>query len=83
MRSDIISMMATFFRMLIMEQWWVRFTIVAMVSVAAVAAPPLWQFPRDYGAHPEFNTEWWYITGHLVSDTHELFGFQLTFFRYK
>ena len=83
MRSDIISMMATFFRMLIMGQWWVRFTIVAMVSVAAVAAPPLWQFPRDYGAHPEFNTEWWYITGHLVSDTHELFGFQLTFFRYK
>ncbi len=40
-------------------------------------------FPRDRGAHPEFRTEWWYITGHAESvqpDSRE-FGFQLTFFR--
>ncbi|MDO9112536.1 MAG: lipocalin-like domain-containing protein [Polaromonas sp.] len=38
------------------------------------------QFPRDTGAHPDFRTEWWYITGHANSGTRE-FGFQLTFFR--
>lgn len=37
-------------------------------------------FPRDRGAHPDFKTEWWYITGHGLSGTRE-FGFQLTFFR--
>lgn len=40
-----------------------------------------WQFPRDHGAHPGYRTEWWYYTGHLVSDQGELFGYQLTFFR--
>jgi predicted secreted hydrolase len=38
------------------------------------------QFPRDHGAHPEFRTEWWYITGWLETDGNPL-GFQLTFFR--
>ncbi|MBC7446089.1 MAG: carotenoid 1,2-hydratase [Polaromonas sp.] len=40
-------------------------------------------FPRDRGAHPEFRTEWWYITGHAVSQAADArrFGFQLTFFR--
>jgi predicted secreted hydrolase len=37
-------------------------------------------FPRDFGAHPDFQTEWWYITGHAVADGREL-GFQVTFFR--
>ncbi len=37
-------------------------------------------FPRDRGSHPEFNTEWWYITGHCTSGA-RAFGFQLTFFR--
>jgi predicted secreted hydrolase len=38
------------------------------------------RFPHDFGAHPDFRTEWWYITGHVVSGARE-FGFQLTFFR--
>ena len=40
-------------------------------------------FPRDRGAHPEFRTEWWYITGHAESllPGQRSFGFQLTFFR--
>jgi predicted secreted hydrolase len=37
-------------------------------------------FPRDRGSHPDFRTEWWYITGHATSGK-RLFGFQLTFFR--
>lgn len=38
------------------------------------------QFPRDFGAHPGFRTEWWYITGHASAGA-RAFGFQLTFFR--
>jgi predicted secreted hydrolase len=39
-------------------------------------------FPRDYGAHPEYRTEWWYITGWVESDGIER-GFQITFFRIR
>jgi predicted secreted hydrolase len=35
------------------------------------------QFPRDHGAHPDFRTEWWYVTGWLDGPL----GFQVTFFR--
>lgn len=38
-------------------------------------------FPRDHGSHPDFRTEWWYVTGHLDGEKGERFGFQLTFFR--
>ena len=38
-------------------------------------------FPRDHGPHDDYQTEWWYVTGNLVSDTGERFGYQLTFFR--
>ena len=37
-------------------------------------------FPRDHGAHPEFRTEWWYVTGALDLPARDI-GFQLTFFR--
>ena len=39
------------------------------------------QFPRDHGSHGEYQTEWWYYTGHLKSKTGRRFGYQLTFFR--
>lgn len=39
------------------------------------------QFPRDFGSHPDFRTEWWYITGHATAGGGREFGFQLTFFR--
>jgi predicted secreted hydrolase len=46
------------------------------------AKPPyVWSFPRDFGDHPEYKTEWWYFTGNLDSPTGERFGYQLTFFR--
>jgi predicted secreted hydrolase len=38
-------------------------------------------FPRDYGSHPGFRTEWWYVTGWLQSAQREQLGFQVTFFR--
>jgi predicted secreted hydrolase len=37
-------------------------------------------FPRDHGAHPDFRTEWWYVTGALDTAQGDA-GFQLTFFR--
>ena len=39
--------------------------------------------PADYGSHPEFRTEWWYVTGWLSTDHGEPLGFQITFFRTK
>jgi predicted secreted hydrolase len=38
-------------------------------------------FPADYGSHPEYRTEWWYITGWLKTRGGESLGFQVTFFR--
>lgn len=40
-----------------------------------------WQFPQDFGAHPGYQTEWWYYTGNLATPEGRPFGFQLTFFR--
>ncbi len=47
---------------------------------AALPRKPL-QFPRDHGAHPDFRTEWWYVTGHASTAAGRAFGFQVTFFR--
>jgi len=44
------------------------------------AGHPL-QFPRDYGSHPAFRNEWWYITGWLGTAGAPDMGFQITFFR--
>ena len=39
-------------------------------------------FPRDLGAHPDFQIEWWYVTGFTQSgDAPDTLGFQVTFFR--
>jgi predicted secreted hydrolase len=60
-------------------------TLAAMVAAAApypVVRPGIaLQFPADHGAHRQFRTEWWYVTGWLkTADGHDL-GFQVTFFR--
>ncbi|MFA9561558.1 MAG: lipocalin-like domain-containing protein, partial [Nitrospirota bacterium] len=38
-------------------------------------------FPRDHGSHEQFQTEWWYFTGHLLGSKGRRFGYELTFFR--
>ncbi len=38
-------------------------------------------FPRDHGAHPDYRTEWWYVTGWLKTREGDEVGFQVTFFR--
>ncbi len=54
-------------------------------SAAGVDPAPL-AFPRDFGAHPQSRTEWWYATGWLAGPEASAaaapqFGFQVTFFR--
>ena len=49
---------------------------------ARALAPMMLQFPRDHGAHPEYQIEWWYYTGNLHTDDGKAFGYQLTFFRF-
>lgn len=39
------------------------------------------ELPRDGGSHPEFTTEWWYLTGWLKDASGKRRGFQVTFFR--
>lgn len=38
-------------------------------------------FPRDHGSHPEFRTEWWYVTGWTADPQGVERGVQVTFFR--
>ncbi|MBC8041936.1 MAG: carotenoid 1,2-hydratase [Rhizobacter sp.] len=42
-------------------------------------------FPKDEASHDRFRTEWWYYTGHLISNDSsgggKTFGYELTFFR--
>ncbi len=48
---------------------------------ARATGPYNWQFPRDHGPHPDFQTEWWYYTGNLADESGQRFGFQFTIFR--
>ena len=52
-------------------------------SYAAVTPNRMLVFPRDFGSHPDFRTEWWYVTGWLVTGDGEPVGIQITFFRSK
>ena len=48
--------------------------------LAAESPATALDFPRDFGAHPESRTEWWYVTGALDAGERTC-GFQITFFR--
>jgi predicted secreted hydrolase len=50
-------------------------------AYAEVTASRPLQFPQDYGSHPAFRNEWWYITGWLRDAGGNAAGFQVTFFR--
>lgn len=64
--------------------------ICCLLIASAFATPPQFSevtpgsplaFPRDFGAHPDFRTEWWYVTGWLQTPDQKPLGFQITFFR--
>lgn len=48
---------------------------------AAVTAGTPIVFPRDFGAHPGFRTEWWYLTANLEDSSGASYGIQWTLFR--
>lgn len=55
-------------------------------TVAAVTYPDVvprrLDFPTDFGAHPDYRNEWWYLTGWLQAADGPV-GFQVTFFRVR
>jgi predicted secreted hydrolase len=61
--------------------------VVASLSGKADAAfarayePIPLAFPLDHGAHPEYQTEWWYYTGNLTDEQGDQYGYQFTIFR--
>lgn len=66
------------------------FALWLLLAHACLAAPPQFApvtpgralaFPADFGAHPEFRTEWWYVTGWLKTADGKPLGFQVTIFR--
>jgi predicted secreted hydrolase len=57
--------------------------LAATPSYAPVVAGRALEFPADFGSHPQFRTEWWYVTGWLTTQGGETLGFQITFFRTK
>lgn len=48
---------------------------------ARALEPRPFDFPADHGPHPDFRSEWWYVTGNLDAESGRRFGFQLTLFR--
>jgi predicted secreted hydrolase len=70
-----------------------QFSIVlCALSTASIAQAPgfnypdvnpgrTFAFPVDHGAHPDFRTEWWYVTGTVKTAKGKDLGFQITFFR--
>ena len=55
----------------------------AAVEFAPVLPGRRLAFPDDFGAHPDFRTEWWYATGWLKRADGKPLGFQITFFRVR
>src|SRR5690606_29762503 len=53
----------------------------ADAGFARAYEPVALSFPRDHGAHPEYQTEWWYFTGNLQDEQGRDYGYQFTIFR--
>lgn len=69
-------------------------SLVVAENLATGASPPTtadgwlrahpdyeWSFPRDHWPHPDYESEWWYLTGQLSTASGRHFGYQFTFFR--
>jgi predicted secreted hydrolase len=53
----------------------------ADAGFARAYEPRPFSFPLDHGAHPKYQTEWWYYTGNLQAANGDAYGFQFTIFR--
>ena len=48
----------------------------------AVPQPdPVFDFPADHGAHPDYRIEWWYLTANMTGPDGTPYGLQWTLFR--
>jgi predicted secreted hydrolase len=74
-----------------MRRLWIGIAALLLAAAAFGAAPKAppyraavppytFRFPRDHAAHPQYQTEWWYYTGHLEGGGRH-FGYELTFFQ--
>jgi predicted secreted hydrolase len=54
---------------------------MADADYTRVEAGRVLHFPRDHGSHPQFRTEWWYVTGWVADAAGNHYGVQVTFFR--
>ncbi len=52
------------------------------VGYARATAVRPFVFPEDHGPHPDFKSEWWYLTGNLAAADGRRFGYELTIFRF-
>ena len=70
-------------RLLPLVGWVAAISIAAPTATAYPVVRPgiTLRFPADHGAHPQFRTEWWYVTGWLRTGSGKDLGFQVTFFR--
>lgn len=55
--------------------------LAAVLAFTLATAPYQYHFPRDHGAHFDYASEWWYVTGHLFTPEGRRFGYELTLFR--
>lgn len=60
-----------------------RATLAAQGPYPVVAQGRPLDFPHDFGSHPAYRTEWWYITGWLQRADGQPLGVQITFFRHR
>src|ERR1700691_648034 len=76
--------------MTVLAARWAQCVLAVAAAASLMAATPSYApvtgdhaltFPADYGSHPQFRTEWWYVTGWLETRGGEPLGFQITFFR--
>ncbi|HEY4718587.1 MAG TPA: lipocalin-like domain-containing protein [Anaerolineales bacterium] len=59
----------------------VRATPRSIEGFTRASGPQPFDFPTDFGPHPDYRTEWWYYIGNLDTADGRHFGFELTFFR--
>ena len=60
---------------------WVTAFLLLAATFRSATPGYEFSFPRDHGAHSEYQTEWWYYTGHLRTEAGRRYGFEVTFFR--
>lgn len=66
-----------------LKRWMIAVLIASAPAFATPKVIPGYKIDlgRDAGSHPEFRSEWWYVTGVVNDDQGVARGFQVTFFR--